>query len=119
MSGDQVYSISNLIVNLTVSVLGVTAVPFIVKKIGLTNIEKYKSWATTAAEAAEKMYQKHTGDDKSNLKKDYVISFLKKTFKGKLTDDQITALLESAVYKLDNFITESKTITEPNKEIEK
>jgi len=100
MTSDQIYEISNLIIKLVVSVAGVTAVPFIVKKIGAENLNKYKSWAGIAAEAAEKMYQKYTGDDKSSLKKDYVVKFMTKMFGGKLTDEQIEALLESAALNI-------------------
>ena len=102
MSGDQIYSISKLIVDLVLSVAGATAIPLIVKRIGAENLDKYKSWANIAAEAAEKMYQKYTGDDKSSLKKDYVVKFLSKMFGNKLTDEQIEALLESAVLGLGN-----------------
>lgn len=105
---------SEFYTELTKGVIGIAGlvitgalIPYISNKIGSEKLKKYVNWATIAAEAAEKIYASHKGSDKSDLKNKFVTDFLKKMFGNKLTDEQITVLLESSVYKLGNEIFSS------------
>ena len=80
------------------------AIPYIVGKVGATTLKKYVHWAKIAVEASEQIYASYKGEDKSTLKKEFATTFLRNMFGKKLTDEQISILLESSVYKLGKSI---------------
>lgn len=78
-------------------------IPVLRQKLGDEKREKLLFWIKTAVSAAEQLYGSKTGQQK----KDYVVAFL--LSKGIVVDiDEVTALIESEVYKL----TKAKDKTE-------
>ena len=74
-------------------------VPYLKAKLSKEKFEKLKDLVSVAVNAAEQIYGSKTGDQK----KEYVIAFLKS--KGiKFDVDEVTALIESEVYKLTSSI---------------
>ena len=70
-------------------------IPVLRQKLGDEKREKLLFWIKTAVSAAEQLYGSKTGQQK----KDYVVAFL--LSKGIVVDiDEVTALIESEVYKL-------------------
>ena len=70
-------------------------IPVIKEKLSETKREKLRFWVDIAVKAAEQLYGSKTGQQK----KEYVVSFL--LSKGIVFDvDEVTALIESSVYKL-------------------
>ena len=70
-------------------------IPVIKEKLSETKREKLRFWVDIAVKAAEQIYGSKTGQQK----KEYVVSFL--LSKGIVFDaDEVTALIESSVYKL-------------------
>ena len=70
-------------------------IPVLRQKLGDEKREKLLFWIKTAVSAAEQLYGSKTGQQK----KDYVVAFL--LSKGIVVDiDEVTALIESSVYKL-------------------
>ena len=75
--------------------------PYIKQKLSDEKRQKLIFWIETAVKAAEQLYGSKTGQQK----KEYVVAFL--LSKGIVADiDEVTALIESEVYKLTN--TEEK-----------
>ena len=71
--------------------------PYIKQKLSDEKRQKLIFWIETAVKAAEQLYGSKTGQQK----KEYVVSFL--LSKGIVADiDEVTALIESEVYKLTN-----------------
>ena len=69
--------------------------PYIRQKLSDEKRQKLIFWIETAVKAAEQIYGSKTGQQK----KDYVVAFL--LSKGIVADvDEVTALIESEVYKL-------------------
>ena len=71
--------------------------PYIKQKLSDEKRQKLIFWIETAVKAAEQLYGSKTGQQK----KEYVVAFL--LSKGIVADiDEVTALIESEVYKLTN-----------------
>lgn len=72
-------------------------IPYVKQKIGEEKTETLKKWVSVGVKAAEQIYGSKTGQEK----KEYVVSFLKS--KAITFDiDEVSALIESEVYKLTN-----------------
>ena len=72
-------------------------IPYVKQRIGEEKAENLKKWVSIGVKAAEQIYGSKTGQEK----KEYVVSFLKS--KGITFDiDEVSALIESEVYKLTN-----------------
>lgn len=70
-------------------------IPMLRQKLSDDKKDKLIFWVKTAVKAAEQIYGSKTGQQK----KDYVVAFL--LSKGIVIDiDEVTALIESEVYKL-------------------
>ena len=83
------------IIALLATLITTFLIPFIKKKLSAEKVEELRKWVGVAVKAAEQLYGSKTGQQK----KEYVISFL--ISKGINFDvDEVTALIESEVYKL-------------------
>lgn len=72
-------------------------IPYIKQRLSVEKYEDLKKWVNVGVKAAEQIYGNKTGQEK----KEYVVSFLKS--KGITFDiDEVSALIESEVYKLTN-----------------
>ena len=72
-------------------------IPYIKQRLSVEKYEDLKKWVNVGVKAAEQIYGGKTGQDK----KEYVVSFLKS--KGITFDiNEVSALIESEVYKLTN-----------------
>lgn len=72
-------------------------IPYIKQKLSVEKYEDLKKWVNVGVKAAEQIYGSKTGQEK----KEYVVSFLKS--KGiTFNIDEVSALIESEVYKLTN-----------------
>ena len=72
-------------------------IPYIKQKLSVEKYEDLKKWVNVGVKAAEQIYGSKTGQEK----KEYVVSFL--LSKGIVFDvDEVSALIESEVYKLTN-----------------
>lgn len=72
-------------------------IPYIKQKLSVEKYEDLKKWVNVGVKAAEQIYGSKTGQEK----KEYVVSFLKS--KGITFDiNEVSALIESEVYKLTN-----------------
>ena len=72
-------------------------IPYIKQRISVEKYEELKKWGNVGVKAAEQIYGSKTGQEK----KEYVVSFLRS--KGITFDiDEVSALIESEVYKLTN-----------------
>lgn len=70
-------------------------IPILKQRLSAEKYENLKTWVGIAVKAAEQLYGSKTGKQK----KEYVVSFL--LSKGIVFDvDDVTALIESEVYKL-------------------
>lgn len=70
-------------------------IPYLKEKLSQEKLQKLNYWVKIACQAAEQIYGSKTGQQK----KEYVVSFL--LSKGIVFDvDEVTALIESEVYKL-------------------
>ena len=78
-------------------------IPYLKQKLSEEKQKKLMFWVQTAVKAAEQIYGSKTGQKK----KDYVIAFL--LSKGIVFDvDEVTALVESEVYKLTETVNNTK-----------
>ncbi len=78
-------------------------IPFMKRKISEQKLEELRKWVSVAVKAAEQLYSGKTGLEK----KEYVVSFL--LSKGIVFDvEEVTALIESEVYKLTHESTALK-----------
>lgn len=72
-------------------------IPYIKQRLSVEKYEDLKKWVNVGVKAAEQIYGSKTGQEK----KEYVVSFLKS--KGITFDiNEVSALIESEVYKLTN-----------------
>lgn len=72
-------------------------IPYIKQRLSVEKYEDLKKWVNVGVKAAEQIYGSKTGQEK----KEYVVSFLKS--KGiTFNIDEVSALIESEVYKLTN-----------------
>lgn len=91
----DITQIVKIIISLLCTVITTFIIPLINEKLSQTKREKLKFWVDIAVKAAEQLYGSKTGKEK----KEYVVSFL--LSKGIVFDvDEVTALIESSVYKL-------------------
>ena len=83
------------IIMLLSAVITTFLIPMLKQKLSNDKRDKLIFWVKTAVKAAEQIYGSKTGQQK----KDYVVAFL--LSKGIVIDiDEVTALIESEVYKL-------------------
>ena len=83
------------IIMLLSAVITTFLIPMLRQKLSDDKRDKLIFWVRTAVKAAEQIYGSKTGQQK----KDYVVAFL--LSKGIVIDiDEVTALIESEVYKL-------------------
>lgn len=83
------------IITLISVVITTFIIPLLKKKLSQEKLEELKKWTTVAVRAAEQLYGSKTGQ----AKKEFVVAFL--LSKGIVFDiDEVTALIESEVYKL-------------------
>lgn len=93
-----IVALIGLLATVTTTVITACIVPYFRAKLTATQYETVKFWTKTAVEAAEKIY---FGTGMGSEKKEYVKQFLvKKGFT--LNDDEITAMIESAVLEMQN-----------------
>ncbi len=79
-------------------------IPYLKEKLSQEKLQKLSYWVKIACQAAEQLYGSKTGQQK----KEYVVAFL--LSKGIVFDvDEVTALIESEVYKLTEKAKESAT----------
>ena len=84
------------LIALLAAIITAYAIPWLRNKLGTQKFDELKTWVAIAVEAAEKIFNE-TG--MGEVKKQYVLSFLKE--QGYIVDtDVIDALIESAVYNL-------------------
>lgn len=77
------------------AVISAFLIPYIKNQLSENKRSQLIFWVKTAVEAAEQLFGSKTGQQK----KEYVVSFL--LSKGIVVDiDEVTALIESEVYKL-------------------
>ncbi|MFI3142415.1 MAG: phage holin, LLH family [Clostridia bacterium] len=81
-------------------------IPLINQSLSTAKQEKLRFWVNTAVQAAEQLFGGDTGEEK----KEYVVSFL--LSKGIVVDvDEVSALIESEVYKLTSSLGSTATDT--------
>ncbi len=79
-------------------------IPYLKERLSQEKLQKLSYWVKIACQAAEQLYGSKTGQQK----KEYVVAFL--LSKGIVFDvDEVTALIESEVYKLTEKAKESAT----------
>lgn len=93
----DVTEIVECVVLLVSALITTFVVPVLRQKLSNDKREKLIFWVKTAVSAAEQIYGSKTGQQK----KEFVVAFL--LSKGIVADiDEVTALIESEVYKLTN-----------------
>lgn len=93
----DVTDIAEAIIVLISALITTFVLPYIKQKLSDDKRQKLIFWIETAVKAAEQLYGSKAGQQK----KEYVVSFL--LSKGIVADiDEVTALIESEVYKLTN-----------------
>ena len=91
----DITEIVEAVIILASAVITTFVVPVLKQKLSAEKRQKLLFWIETAVNAAEQLYGSKTGQQK----KEYVVSFL--LSKGIVADiDEVTALIESEVYKL-------------------
>jgi len=98
MNGDAIVNIGTIIIALLGAIITYIVIPFMRERTTKEQRENLMFWVRIAVQAAEQIY-----DEKSQgkSKKEYVINFLN----GKgivITEEQIDALIEAAVFELNN-----------------
>lgn len=79
-------------------------IPYLKRKLSEQKLEELQKWVSVAVKAAEQLFSGQTGQQK----KEYVVAFL--LSKGIVFDvEDVTALIESEVYKLTKKKIEDKT----------
>lgn len=85
-------------VSMVFAIIGIFLIPFIKNKVGEEKFKDISKWVQIAVNAAEQIYNE---SGMGEVKKEYVLEFLKK--RGITMDiDSIDALIESEVYKLNS-----------------
>ena len=91
----DITGILETVLTLITAIITTFIIPVIKEKLSETKREKLRFWTDIAVKAAEQLYGSKAGQQK----KEYVVSFL--LYKGIVFDvDEVTALIESSVYKL-------------------
>ena len=94
----DVTDIIECIIMLISALITTFLIPYIRQRLSDEKRQKLLFWIETAVKAAEQLYGSKTGQQK----KEYVVAFL--LSKGIVADiDEVTALIESEVYKLTNI----------------
>lgn len=92
------------IITVLSAVITTFLIPYLKEKLSQEKLQKLSYWVKIACQAAEQLYGSKTGQQK----KEYVVAFL--LSKGIVFDvDEVTALIESEVYKLTEKAKESAT----------
>ena len=84
-------------IGLVCAALVLFCVPLLRAKLGEDRFQALQRWITIGVEAAEQLF----GSGEGQRKKDYVLSLLLESGLVRRTDE-VTALLESEVYRLQN-----------------
>ena len=85
------------------ALLAAFVLPVLKKRLTAEQTETLRTWVRIGVAAAEQLY----GSEAGQKKKDYVLSFL--LGKGLVVDvDEVTALLESEVYRLSQSAADSR-----------
>ena len=85
-------------VSMIFAIIGIFLIPFVKNKVGEEKFKDISKWVKIAVNAAEQIYNE---SGMGEVKKEYVLEFLKK--RGITMDiDSIDALIESEVYKLNS-----------------
>lgn len=85
-------------VSMIFAIIGIFLIPFVKSKVGEEKFKDISKWVRIAVNAAEQIYNE---SGMGEVKKEYVLEFLKK--RGITMDiDSIDALIESEVYKLNS-----------------
>lgn len=85
-------------VSMVFAIIGIFLIPFVKSKVGEEKFKDISKWVKIAVNAAEQIYNE---SGMGEVKKEYVLEFLKK--RGITMDiDSIDALIESEVYKLNS-----------------
>lgn len=85
-------------VSMVFAIIGIFLIPFVKNKVGEEKFKDISKWVQIAVNAAEQIYNE---SGMGEVKKEYVLEFLKK--RGITMDiDSIDALIESEVYKLNS-----------------
>ena len=93
--------IIELLVAVLSAVITILVIPMLKQKLSKEKCEALETWVSVAVRVAEQIYGSKAGQQK----KDYVISFL--LSKGIVFDtEEVTAMIESEVYKLAQKISE-------------
>lgn len=91
----DITDIIECVIALLSAVISAFLIPYLKTQLSESKRAKLKFWLKVAVEAAEQLFGSKTGQQK----KEYVVSFL--LSKGLVFDiDEVTALIESEVYKL-------------------
>lgn len=85
-------------VSMIFAIIGIFLIPFVKSKVGEEKFKDISKWVRIAVNAAEQIYNE---SGMGEVKKEYVLEFLKK--RGITMDiDSVDALIESEVYKLNS-----------------
>lgn len=85
-------------VSMVFAIIGIFLIRFVKNKVGEEKFKDISKWVQIAVNAAEQIYNE---SGMGEVKKEYVLEFLKK--RGITMDiDSIDALIESEVYKLNS-----------------
>ena len=93
----------NAIIALMGVLITVYLIPLLKSKLSQQELEKVKAYVNDAVRAAELLI---TGTKQGQAKKEWVINYLKE-HGIKVDEEQISALIESAVYELNKDILEN------------
>ena len=86
------------LVSMVFAIIGIFLIPFVKSKVGEEKFNEISKWVQIAVNAAEQIYNE---SGMGEVKKEYVLEFLKK--RGITMDiDSVDALIESEVYKLNS-----------------
>ena len=103
---DIILQCASLVITIIVAIVARYTIPMLKTKIGDAQFNTILQWASVFVSAAEKIF---IGDKKGEEKREFVIKMLTekaKELKLDLTEEQIRALLESALaaLKAEGFI---------------
>ena len=97
MNGESFVKIMTAVIGLIGAIITYVVVPYIRSKTTEKQRDGAKFWVQVAVNAAEQIYKEK---GQGIIKKKYVVDFLNE--KGiKITDEQLDALIEAAVYELN------------------
>lgn len=104
MSAETFKEIFDICIRIVVLILGGFLIPYIKGRIGQARYNKILEWVDIGVNAAEQIYKTmDKSDEKNILRYEYVVDFLNKK-NVKITEDEMRALIESAVLSLEEVI---------------